>query len=432
METNDIVRYITGFLLGDEADAAISLVGYTGDAKMFERYALVIVPSGFFDKGMYGAPASIPAMPLKRIEGLPFLFGKMKEETAGNTQVIYADLIASAYFLVSRYEEMVRRDVRDVHGRFPGRESVPFKANFIHRPLLDEYRLLIRRRLGLPAPQEGIKRIFLTHDIDAPFLYRSWKGVMRSIRDKRGVVRSIRDKYGRMEDDPYYTFPRIFEKDSLAKEKSANVSSIFFLKGGGGRKAEDKPRYSLKSRDIRKLAGDIIANGASIGLHASYEAGINSSLIRKEKENIEQSLGVSVSCNRHHFLASREPEDMDCLEAAGISDDFTLGYADVAGFRLGTCHPVRRINPVTRRLTSLRLHPLTVMDCTLNDGKYMGLSYQAASAYCLRLIQETERMGGEVSLLWHNTSMREDVPRNYLHTLYTFLLDNLTGQADDR
>ena len=30
---------------------------------------------------------------------------------------------------------------------------------------------------------------------------------------------------------------------------------------------------------------------------------------------------------------------------AGITDDFTMGYADIAGFRLGTCRSVRWINP---------------------------------------------------------------------------------------
>ena len=37
------------------------------------------------------------------------------------------------------------------------------------------------------------------------------------------------------------------------------------------------------------------------------------------------------------------------LEKAGITDDFTIGYPDVAGFRLGTSRPVHWINPENKR-----------------------------------------------------------------------------------
>ena len=110
-------------------------------------------------------------------------------------------------------------------------------------------------------------------------------------------------------------------------------------------------------------------------MHSSYQAGIVPTLIKKEKTWLEKNVERSIRFNRHNYLASREPEDMTHLEAAGITDDFTMGYADVAGFRLETSYPVRWINPVTRRLSSILLHPLTIMDCTLEEKKYMGLNY---------------------------------------------------------
>jgi hypothetical protein len=423
---NELLDYLIRFLSGNAKDAADRpAIGYTADPKLFSRYALVIVPSGFFSEGVYGTPATLPALPLKEIEGLPVLFGEAREEKVGRTLVMHADLIAGAYFLISRYEEMLRRRVRDAHGRFPGKESLPFRAGFIHRPLVDEYGRLLRRRLRLPEPEPGIRGVFLTHDVDAPFLYRSWKGLLRSMLDGRGIARAVRGKFGNREDDPYYTFPRLLEADRRLTEKGL-ARSVFFLKAGG-RAPADKPHYSLRSNDLRRLIGDLQEQGCEIGLHASYEAGSRPRLIAGEKRRLEQCLGSPVRYNRHHFLASREPEDMDCLEAAGFTDDFTLGYADVAGFRLGSSRPVRWINPSTRRLTKLCLHPLAVMDCTLEEAKYMGLSGPEASACCLRLIDETARAGGELSLLWHNTSLREG-SGSYLSGLYTFLLTQLMNR----
>ncbi|OAV66709.1 hypothetical protein Barb6_02535 [Bacteroidales bacterium Barb6] len=113
----------------------------------------------------------------------------------------------------------MRRGVRDEHGRFPGRESLSARAGFLHRPVVDEYgRLLHRwlRQAGVPLPEEkqGIRKIYLTHDVDAPFLYRSWKGFVRSLLDKRGIAASLKGKFGALESDPYYTFPDIFRQEN--------------------------------------------------------------------------------------------------------------------------------------------------------------------------------------------------------------------------
>jgi hypothetical protein len=144
-------------------------------------------------------------------------------------------------------------------------------------------------------------------------------------------------------------------------------------------------------------------SGSAIGLHASYEAGFSSTLVADEKKTLEDAVG-QVSYNRHHFLCSREPEDMQALEQAGITDDFTMGYADAAGFRLGTCRATNWINPADKSVHPLQLHPLTVMECTLDRPTYMNMDYADAETYCKKLIDKSEYFGGEVTLLWHNTS----------------------------
>ena len=94
-------------------------------------------------------------------------------------------------------------------------------------------------------------------------------------------------------------------------------------------------------------------------MHSSYEAGINPGLIAQEHNNLENAIIQPVKYNRHHYLSSRDPRDMEELEKAGITDDFTMGYAYVAGFRLGTTRPVRRIDPYTGIVNSLKLHSIS-------------------------------------------------------------------------
>lgn len=428
---NHAIHYIIRFLLGEDiSEEIVAAIGYTNNSKHIERYSIVIIPSGFFTNHTYGTTSSLPELPLQEIEGTPLLFGSPLVEQVGGTLVIHADIIASTYFLITRYEEIIQRNIRDEHGRFPGKMSLPYRAGFLHRPIVDEYRLLLRKwlqqyGLRLPEVKKEIQHIWLTHDLDAPTLYRTWKGLIRSIRDKRGLISSIQGKLGPVENDPYYTFPWIFEQNNLLREQTGKeiCQAILFIRSGGKCK-QDKPHYSLHSKDISQLIESILSNDMKIGLHSSYQAGKSPSLIKKEKTILEENTGKSIRLNRHHFLSSREPEDMTHLEAAGITDDFTMGYADVAGFRLGTSYPVRWINPVTRRLSSILQHPLTIMDCSLEEKKYMGLSYEEAQAYSLNLIEQVKNVGGELTLLWHNTSAMEN-SGSYLRKLYSHLLNEL-------
>lgn len=143
---NRTLHYIIRFLVGDDVPSElVETIGYTADPNKFDRYNVVIIPSGFFDGQTYGTPASLPELPLQEVQGIPLLFGSPKEEWIRDTWVVHADIIASTYFLISRYEEMVRRGLRDEHGRFPGKESLPYRAGFLHRPIVDEYRMLLHR-----------------------------------------------------------------------------------------------------------------------------------------------------------------------------------------------------------------------------------------------------------------------------------------------
>jgi hypothetical protein len=183
--------------------------------------------------------------------------------------------------------------------------------------------------------------------------------------------------------------------------------SIIFVRAGGGLRKEDQPILLFHTPDFQSLIKLCRKKNITFGLHASYEAGLNPNRILDEKKNLNRITKRKTVLNRHHYLNTREPEDMQALITAGITDDFTMGYADVAGFRLGTCRPVKWINPQTRKITSLTLHPLTIMDKSLSDKRYMYLNAHEANEYCIQLINVVESWNGELVMLWHNTSVEK-------------------------
>jgi len=152
-------------------------------------------------------------------------------------------------------------------------------------------------------------------------------------------------------------------------------------------------------------------------LHSSYKAGKVPAVIIDEKARLDKFIRKNTVYNRHHYLSSREPLDMLALIDAGITDDFSMSYADMAGFRLGTCRPVKWINLLNKQISNLTLHSLAIMDSSLSDKRYMYMNAHDAYQYCEQLINSVEKYNGELVLLWHNTSV-EKKPDSYHRKLY--------------
>lgn len=445
-DLNPVVSHVLGALLGEAAAAKVARhIVYGSSASSFSTPQVVIVPSDFFEDEVYAAPASLPTLPLTQIDGIPLLFGSSRVErevgSDGSARlIVHADIVASAFFLLTRYEETVRRQMRDEHGRFPGRESLPFRAGFLHRPIVDEYAALLRkwlREVGIEIakPPPRIEKIYLTHDVDKPWAWPSFrsavKATLQTVRNNpAGLMIPLFSYWGWMEGrDPHDCFQWILRQDAALRDAlgAQRVELIFFLLAGG-----EDPRDGrgyLDDRRMGKLILEIKDGGATLGLHSSYSAGIDPGRISAEQERLSEGVGMPCRSNRHHFLASREPEDLRALELAGLLDDFTMGYADVAGFRLGTSRAVPWFDPVAMRPTSVVLHPLILMDCTLDAEKYMNLDYEQARATCFSLLDEVRKHSGEAVLLWHNTVLSEsaEVSGSYQRRLYLEVLNHLKG-----
>ena len=435
-QLSEITEYIIRFLLGSKADDGLcSLIGYTSDKTLFSKYKIVILPSVFFNTEIYNTEKSLPKLPLPLWEDVPLIYGQPEIERTGNTCILHADMIASSFFMISRYEEIIRRNERDEHGRFPGTKSLPFKAGFLHRPVVDEYGKLLRKLLretgiDIKEPEEKFNKIYLTHDVDQLAHYRNLRGmsgaISRFFNSPVQTFKAVQSYFFGLKYDPWYTFPFLLDENKKLKNQPAET--IFFIKTGGGNLQPDKPRHDIFDKNFNQLVELGKENNVKFGLHPSYQTGIEPELITNEKNLLDKRLKQHTVYTRNHFLASREPEDMQALIDNGFTDDFTMAYADRAGFRLGTCRAVKWINPTTPQLTNLTLHPLTLMDSTLNDKRYMNLPVDEAFRYSKSMIDEVKKHNGDLVLLWHNTSVEKNNGL-YHRDLYRWMINYLKMQT---
>jgi hypothetical protein len=368
---------------------------------------------------------SLPVTPFTSIDGIPILYGDARIERQNGIIIIYADIIASSFFLLSRYEEKLKPKCRDQHGRFTAKDSVIFQQGYGYRPLVDEYGELLRkwlREAGVDTPGEkkGFSKIYLTHDVDEPFRFSHFETVCKQyIKNliQYNYSSSPLKKYFNEQYDEYNTFVKIINYD-----KAVSVETIYFLITAGSFFC--RKYYNFSSKKIKRLICFLKNSQAKFGIHLSHEAGNKPKRIRTEVQRFTEKFEVDKLFSRHHYLKWCEPEDVEYMGQAEITDDFTLSYADSIGFRVGTCRPYRFISPQTKKLTNVTIHPLEIMECTLNRQSYMHLDYEEAFSKCKEIIDQVYKHNGELVLLWHNT---EFMGQNYQEKLYKEVLDHIKG-----
>lgn len=415
-----MINYIIEFLLQDKQ--YVKYVGYTADVQEWKNYKVVIVPSEFFDFHKSGTPL-MPHLPLERLEDTPILFGTPSINRTKDLVVIKADLIASAFFLLSRYEELINKN-RDQHGRFPASESILTKADILQRPIVDEYGAFLRQTLretGVNVPEPKLEMsVTLTHDVDVPFVHRNFISILGGI--KRGEFKDlIKNVFCSLNKNTYYTFPWLLEQDAKIKD----ARKIYFFRNPLFPEYYDRPYIRIEDSDIWKLIIELKNNDVELGMHVSYASADHLELVQQEKDTIERMFGRHITANRNHYLRLKSNSQLDALVNAGIKEDFTIGFADSPGFRMGTCRPVHYINPETLEVKDLILHPLTMMDGSFSQ--YSKMDYTQAYETACKLIDQVKKHGGELVMLWHNSEVRGD---NYHKKLYKNLISYIENEKN--
>ena len=363
-----------------------------------------------------------PDNQIRLTDSIPVLFWGAEHENGDQpfverredgSVIFYADILAAAFFMLSRWEETVVTE-RDEHGRFPATAAVAYKQGFLDRPIVDEYALILQAWLQLlvpewrpPPKQLSVK---LSHDIDMIRLFHPAALGLRVLGGdlfKRGDLGSARDSARNLAAQtlaPQYGsyYQDIFSLAKLSKE-FGHGSAFYFMSTGPGPMEAD---YRIDANYMRAAIQDLHQQGYEIGFHPGYATFKNPEKLRAEKERLEEVFDGEIVGGRQHFLRFEAPITWRHWESIGLSYDSTVGYADHEGFRCGTCHPFRPFDLEEDREINLWEYPLIVMDVTLK--RYRQLSPQLAADHTIGLINRCRKVGGTFTLLWHNSSLCRD------------------------
>ncbi len=318
------------------------------------------------------------------------------------TVVFYVDLLSSALFMLTRWEESMSH-ARDQHDRFPAVNSVAFRQSFLDRPLIDEYALILQAWIKalLPewTPQPLSFSVKLSHDIDF-VCATSWRRLGGDLFKRRSLSLARKSLSSMLvpEKDPYVR--GCYELADLSETHDFQ-SAFYFM---AAKQNRFDIGYDPQGRRVQRLIKDLRKRGHEIGFHPGYTTPEGAAHFMAEKRRMDTALGETCYGGRQHYLRFAAPQTWRLWEAAGLAYDSTLGYADHEGFRCGTCQPFHPFDIEQDRQLDLLEIPLLVMDSTLKN--YRKLSPQQARNQILAIAKRCRQVNGLFTLLWHNTSLR--------------------------
>ena len=398
---------------GTQASAAEESAEFTLQIQTCPGNALDELVAGNPDKLVNLAPkqflpASVSEFPF---DELPILFWRSKAprkfaEIQGKKLTLHADILAAAFFMLSRYEEIDSPHL-DKHGRYQYSASVASRYGLIDLPIVDIYALVLKAWLeALTGEKITLPHRFqfhFSHDVDYMFLshpFHKWLDVMA--RDlAKGRLDFFRQDFPSLfrnytEDAYYRDLRRLVE---MSQDNGGR--DVFYLLTSQEPFARDG--YSLKDRRVRAVLDFLKASDIQIGLHASYRSYDKPALYSVEKQRLEEAIGRACRGSRQHYLRIRTPYTWTHMKAAGLEYDESYCFSEHEGFRCGTCYPYTVFDVLQDRELDFTELPLIVMETSLRV--YRGLSAEQGFENIMKLARTCQKVNGTFTMLWHNTCL---------------------------
>ena len=359
---------------------------------------------------------------------LPILFGRKKTEPQSQ-DYFSIDVVASVFFMVSRYEEIIV-ERPDKHERFLGRDSIAYKCGFLSVPIVDLYIAGLWRMLGGDGVAD-IKRVspsFLnfTCDVDIAYTHRGLPALKRMLKTVlmkltiKEKIKQIRDIFlAALGFDAFDPYAAGIEEIASNLENCGERGRFYFIPETTSKSMDGV--QTLGRRRVRGVANRLGERGHLVGVHPGYDTWRSMTKMRSAVRlwrHWMNCAGTEVVPSRQHILRWDVSLTPGLIERAGVTEDSTLGYPDVPGFRCGTNKIFRIFDCRRRVVTNVTELPLLVMDVTLFEERYCGLCKEDALSVTYDLMKTVRLVGGPITLLWHNSNLQNPVSRFVFDELF--------------
>lgn len=405
-QSGNRLHYVCGFIFNECFGLQWEIVNEKpGDdfINYFDAGGFVVTPSGLCSDG-YFTPVNLD----------DFLGNDWLKPKPG------FDIFGCVFFLISRYEEYFPA-AQDEYGRWPHAASCLFKKGLLQLPVLNywlrDFAAQLESYFGVRIPQKPFQ-FTPTYDIDIAYAYKH-KGLAYGVG---GLLRNNRVARAKtllgLQKDDYDVYA---ELDAL--HEKYGLKPVYFFLVAAQRSVYD--RNNLRGSRAMQALIKKVASRYDVGIHPSWRSFEEPALIRDEKEYLSAVTNRPVHLSRQHYIKMALPDTYRNLIAAGITDDYSMGFGSINGFRAGTHFSFLWYDLEQEKTTPLRIHPFPYMDAnSLFEQKQ---SPEMSAAELQHYFGECKKFGGEFISIFHNNILGRQKFSAGWWQMYEGFLENVAG-----
>lgn len=337
-------------------------------------------------------------------DGLPVFFSNKKNP------FFQFDIFGASFYLISRYEEYLLH-LKDDFGRFNPSSSLAFKNRFLNKPIVDFWIKRFKQSFLNFYPDYSFKKdkfkLVTCLEVPCAFDFKG-KGLIRTLG---GFLRDV------IRLDIYRIYRRIPAFLNLKKDPLDNYSnwiklnkangietSVFFLFSNFSRYDRNLSVYSKSFIEKIKDVSDL----CEVSLLSSFSSSENHMLLENEKTMLQSIIHRSIKKTRQNLLKIDFPSTYRNFARLGFTQDFSLQYYDLPGFRASTTNPFYFFDLENEIETKLLINPICATDRVLKIYKKPLVARQVLEEIT-RYVKEVD---GVMTLVLNN-SINSDYSTNF-------------------
>ena len=335
------------------------------------------------------------------------------------------DIFAASFYLLCRYEEYLPHQ-KDMYGRYAHENSLAFKEGFLHLPLINIWAKSFVAALQNKFPSftfiQHAFRFIPTYDIDIAFSYKH-KGLCRNAGGflKSPSLERIMVVCGWCK-DPFDTYDWM---DTLHKKFQLNPIYFFLV-------AAQNRVYDKNILPAKKTMWQLVKKHAekyTIGIHPSWQSGDNASLLKQEIVQLKTISEQEITRCRQHYIRFNLPEGYRRLLNEGITDDYSMGYGSINGFRASAASAFYWFDLEKNETSSLRIHPF----CFMEANAFYEQKFTAARAFeeLVQYYTICKKVNGTLITIWHNNFLGTDKLYKGWGEMYESFLNKIMQPATE-
>ena len=353
---------------------------------------------------------------IKDWNGLPCFYSVFQAESA-----IPFDVFAASFYMLTRYEEYLPQ-VKDKLGRFIATSSIANQNNFLQEPVVDWWAQRIKRILLDRFPELEVKEkkfeITLLCEVNEAYAFQ-----------KKGWLRTVE---GFLFDISHFNFQKIFLRSKTLLGFAKDPFDNFYYLVDSARKRKNKIQFffglgnysshekstSVNSKTYQKLIKSI-ADYFPVGLRLSYDSLKNDEKLKLEKKRFEQ---ITHRVAEHTFCQYSKinlPNTYRSLVEHEITNDYSMGFMENAGFRAGTCTPFLFYDLDYEIQTPLKITPF----CLTNKAFDKINNIEVAMQQTEKLLNKVKSVNGSAFIRIQNDLFDENSTKSiFWKKIYEYLL----------